>query len=556
MGMDAAEVPAPALTLRAVGLGALLGVGLGVANLMVGLKVGLSVGVALTAVAMAAALRRLWRVPLSLAEGAVVQSVASAAGYSTGSALASAGAAYVLSHGQPPSVPTLVAWTGLVAVLGCLMAWPLREAFLLRGGLPFPSGTAAAVALRSLWGTAGAAVAQVRALAAGAVTAGGVAVAREGGWLSATWLWPGAAGRWGFGLELAPFALGAGALLGGRLALSLVLGAVLTFAVFGPWGAGAGLFSPADWTGALGFALWPGTALFSGAALAHFALQVWRWQQGPGGVRGWGGGWPWALTSLGVGGAVAAVGAVGLGIPWGAALVAVALAFPLCLISCRVTGESDVTPSGPLGQLTQVMAGPLTRGDAVGNVMAGGLTAAAAASAADLMTDWKTGHLLSVEPGRQFLAQLIGCGVGAAAVAPLFAVVASAPGAFSEGGFAVPAARMFLAVGEVVARGTQALPAGAGTAAAIAVVMGVTLAVVEARWPKVGARLPSPVAVGLAMMLPPALSFALGLGGLGAAWARWRHPARAEVWLPPAAAGLIAGEALVAAALALAMAIR
>src|SRR3954452_24559674 len=96
-----ATVAASPLTLRALALGAAVGAALGVANLVFSLKTGLSVGVALTAVTLAGALRRTTSVPFSLGEGAMTQSVASAAGYSTGSTLASSTAAWMLLSGHP-----------------------------------------------------------------------------------------------------------------------------------------------------------------------------------------------------------------------------------------------------------------------------------------------------------------------------------------------------------------------------------------------------------------------------------------------------------------------
>ncbi len=554
-----------ALTARAVLLGALVGIGLGIANLVFGLKAGLSVGVALTAVTVAGALRRLAPTAFTLAEGTTTQSVASAAGYSTGSTLASSAAAWVLLNGHPPPAIVIATWTLLVSLLGCLLAWPMRGVFLEREKLPFPSGTAAAIALRSLWEKGESAVAQTRALLGSIGVSVALTLSRDLlHWLPATLGPSGAAARWGFGVDCSLLALGAGALLGLRLGLSLLLGSVLTFAIAGPLWASAGLLGSNDFPGAAGFAMWPGTALFAGAALTHFVIQMLRLARR---VRVA----PSTLaTPISRRASLAAVGttAVGLalighyslGIPSLAIAVSLCLAFPLCLISCRVTGETDVTPGGPMGQLTQLGVGILTPGNPAANVMAGGLTAGAAASAADLMTDLKTGALLQVDPRQQFFAQLIGCLVGSVFVAPLFVVLVPSIAALGSNGFAAPAAQVFASTARLLVEGTSVLPAGAGVASCIAAGVGVALAAIEALIPPRslearatrGARdvLPSPVALGLAMLLPPSLSMAFALGAIGAyAWGATRSAAF-ETLGPPIAGGLIAGESLAGAGIA------
>jgi hypothetical protein len=42
--------------------------------------------------------------------------------------------------------------------------------------------------------------------------------------------------------------------------------------------------------------------------------------------------------------------------------IAVALSFLLALVACRVTGETDTTPVGAMGKVTQLVFGALSPG--------------------------------------------------------------------------------------------------------------------------------------------------------------------------------------------------
>ena len=89
-------------------------------------------------------------------------------------------------------------------------------------------------------------------------------------------------------------------------------------------------------------------------------------------------------------------------------IVAVLLTFILALVACRITGETDTTPIGAMGKVTQLIFGGLSPGNMNINLMSANITAGAAASAADLLTDLKSGYLLGANPRKQFLAQFAG----------------------------------------------------------------------------------------------------------------------------------------------------
>ena len=95
--------------------------------------------------------------------------------------------------------------------------------------------------------------------------------------------------------------------------------------------------------------------------------------------------------------------------------IAVPFAFLLLLVACRVTGETDTTPIGAMGQVTQLFfrrhqSGPTCLTNIT--LMSANITAAAASSSADLLTDLKSGYLLGANPRKQFLAQFAGIFTG------------------------------------------------------------------------------------------------------------------------------------------------
>jgi uncharacterized oligopeptide transporter (OPT) family protein len=81
-------------------------------------------------------------------------------------------------------------------------------------------------------------------------------------------------------------------------------------------------------------------------------------------------------------------------------------------VACRVTGETDTTPVGTMGKITQLVFGVLHPCNTTANLISANVTTAAASSAADLLTDLKSGYLLSTHPRKQFLAQFAGIFVG------------------------------------------------------------------------------------------------------------------------------------------------
>ncbi|NPC84168.1 OPT family oligopeptide transporter, partial [Pyxidicoccus fallax] len=569
----------PQLTARAVLLGGGIGATTCATNLYAGLKLAVVFPVAITAALLAhsahGALRRLAPgvsgAPLSPLETCSAQAVASSAGYATGGALISVQGAWLLTTGSHPPGWALFAWTLLLSALGVFFAVPLKRRLIDHEQLPFATGTAAAATIRALHTPGSGPRLGPRLLGVGGVVAGLVTFVREGlGRLPYVIPFPGAlAGvpleRLGFGLETTLLTVGGGALLGLRLTASWLLGAVLVHGVLAPRVLSAGLVpSDGDF---LAWSLWPGTAALTTASLLHFALEGRVLGRALRGLRAGGARTPhpvdalqvpgrWVLLGVAVlGPAILAVAHVGFGVPVAHAALAVALSFVLCLIACRVTGETDATPVGPLQQVTQLTFGALLPRNLEANLATAGITVNSASSAADLLSDLKTGHLLGAHPRRLFLAQLLGTVVGAVAVVPLFFLLVPDRSVLGSERFPAPAAAMTAGMAQVLSNGLGSLPPSTRAAVLWAALLAAVLALAERLLPERWRRwVPSPLGMGLACLVPASTALGFFLGALAAAVTRRVRPLT-DGGVVTLAAGLIAGEGLVGVAIVLTQAL-
>jgi uncharacterized oligopeptide transporter (OPT) family protein len=174
----------PQLTVRAVVMGLFLGSFMAFSNLYVGLKTGWGLGVAITACIMSWAIFKVLRPVLgsepSILENNCMQSTASAAGYSTGSTLVSAFSAYLMINKAMPPWPVTMGLVFSLAMLGVFMAIPMKRNMVNIEQLPFPSGTAAAETLRSLYTAGAEAMRKARSLFVSMGLGGLIAFLRDG----------------------------------------------------------------------------------------------------------------------------------------------------------------------------------------------------------------------------------------------------------------------------------------------------------------------------------------------------------------------------------------
>ncbi|MGA2364900.1 MAG: OPT family oligopeptide transporter [Steroidobacteraceae bacterium] len=156
----------PQLTIRSGLTGFFLGGVLAATALYIGGKTGVIIGVGLTSVILSFAIFRglhgagLAR-DFTILENNCTQSIATAAGYMTSPLVASL-SAYMLVTGRIIPWWQMLIWMVTIAILGVLVAFPLKRRFINQDQLPFPEGRACGVVLDALY-TGGAAAGMFRA---------------------------------------------------------------------------------------------------------------------------------------------------------------------------------------------------------------------------------------------------------------------------------------------------------------------------------------------------------------------------------------------------------
>ncbi len=237
-------------------------------------------------------------------------------------------------------------------------------------------------------------------------------------------------------------------------------------------------------------------------------------------------------------------------IPLHLGVLAVAMSFVLAIVACRATGESDITPGGPLGKIMQLTYGVLMPQSATANLMTASITSNSSLAAADLLNDLKSGYLLGANPRRQFLAQAMGIGTGSlATVLCYFVLVPDARVLLGDGSrpppFPAPGAQQWKAVAEVFKYGLANLHPMSQEAIKWGLAAGVVLALVEIYAPsRIKKWVPSPMGIGLGLVLPFFYPLAMFLGAAFAAIATAINRTWAERYLVAIAAGGMAGESI------------
>ena len=485
------------LTWRAVLIGSCLGGVLSLTNLYIGLKAGWGFGVAITASILSYAIWTsllkvgLARTPMTILENNCMQSTASSAGYSTGGTLVSAFAAYIIINHQSMSVPLMLAWVFFIAVLGVTMAIPMKRQMINIEQLRFPSGIAAAETLRALHAKSSQGLRAAKALGlAGLIAAIDKFWAEGLSAISASlerfssgalltdlqkWLlgshyeaWSGrtVVFSWDF------IFLAAGAIIGMRVCATMFVSGTLCWAVVVPILQANGVIEGAGFAAIVQWTLWFGASCMVAAGLLSFALswrtalsafrdlgQMLSFRSAPASEperieapMSW-----FAVGQIVSLVALAWLGHASFGMPVWESAIAVALSFWLALVACRVTGETDTTPVGAMGKVTQLTFGALSPGNVNVNLMSANITAGAATSSADLLTDLKSGYLLGANPRQQFLAQFSGIFVGTVVSVLAFAVLVPNAQVLGTDQFPAPAAQTWSAVAIALGQGLSSL---------------------------------------------------------------------------------------------------
>lgn len=230
--------------------------------------------------------------------------------------------------------------------------------------------------------------------------------------------------------------------------------------------------------------------------------------------------------------------------PYWQTAVAVLLSFVLALVACRVTGETDTTPVGAMGKITQLVFGVLHPRNVSVNLMSANVTAAAASSSADLLTDLKSGYLLGANPRKQFIAQFAGIFVGTLVTVLSFRLLVPDAGALGTDQFPAPAAQTWRAVAVALSDGLGALGPVKTWSIVIGGLAGIILTLLPRVMPGRSYLIPSPAGLGLAWTFHWYYGVLFFIGGALAWWVERRYPKWSEEFTFPVASGWIAGESL------------
>lgn len=632
----------PQLTLRAVLTGGILGMMLAASNLYTTLNIGWAFGVAITSSVVSFVI---WSIitpivgcrKMTILETNCMASTASAAGYSTGSTIATMFGALVLLYVDPAGKDSadintwhihkwyiVAGFTLATGLMGVFLAIPMKRQMINHEQLPFPSGIAGAETLKSLYSQSKEAVRKAYVLILGLGIGAVVAFLRTGGgsFKFLDWIWlklgvvlpymlslkekndpskgynidsgpiPEAIPHegflkindkqiYGYSVDTSVLLIAAGMIVGLRVSLSMLLGSLILYVWLGPMLVRMD-DAQASTTGYIAsietiardtmyhfprWGLWGGTALLVFSSLTALTFQ-WKTI-----VRAFAKSGESSTTATGeelaamkdvevpfmwmvigmvpITIAMLIIQVIAFEISWWAGLIAIAMSFVLSLVASRATGETDTTPIGAMGKVMQLIFAVLKPNQIVPNLASAGIAANSASSSADLLTDLKIGYLLGANPRRQFLAQFWGVFFGTVAIVPIWFLMVPTKATLEK--LPAPATQTWYKVAQVLTKGLDFLPTSAKVAILVGAAIGVLLPIIEKFVvpPKYRKYVPSATGLGLAFMLPFYNSLAFTIGAVVSyVWSKVQKDSH-NLYNVPLASGLVAGESLIAAFIAM-----
>jgi OPT family oligopeptide transporter len=544
----------PQLNIRSALTGMVLGGVLSLTNLYVGIKTGWTLGVGITSVILSFALfKAIDKLKLgkemTILENNAMQSVATSAGYMT-SPLVSSLPAFMLVTGQVIPLWHTLIWIILLSLLGVLYAFPLKRRFINEEQLPFPEGYAAGIVLNNLHeetGKAGLFKAKLLGISAGVsalietMRSDKVMAAIKLPFLQLPDTWDAFIYKWFtpriLGTRLSDLTVqldssivmvGAGGLMGIKTGVSLLVGAVINYCFLAPIMIKSGVIKGVGFKNITMWALWGGVAMMTTASLFSFfskpqvILQAFRNPFGKHRKKERESDvlrdieLPMKVFIIGiplVGATTVVVGHAFFHFSYWLGAAAIPLVFIFTLIAVNSTGLTSITPGGALGKLTQLSYAALSPGNIPTNIMAAGINGEVSLNASNLLMDIKPGYMLGAKPRQQAVGHVLGIFAGAAVAVPVYYMMFHGNlQLFTSDKMPMPAATIWKAVAEVLAKGLSFLHPTAKAAVAIGATLGVLFEVLNK---KMKGRFPiSGVGMGLAFVLKFTDSLSMGLGSV------------------------------------------
>ncbi len=566
---------------------------------------------------------------MTILENNAVQSIATAAGYMTGP-LISALMAYMFVTNTTMEWYKMLAWNIIASILGVLVAFPMKRRFINDEQQPFPEGRACAVVLDSLYPDApqggtknmqgnvpvatpksasdsgvDAGVFKAKALAVAAGIGAGLQLFVAAGYMAilqilvvgsskakdTLWKIPEQLDEWIYhravdnpnawlpninGINFkqlgvsAAFDLamvGAGGLMGMRIASSVMLGMVANFLIVAPIMISMGEIVPKNYAAIVqpdgtynmadavfgrayltnSWCLWWGVAMMVTASMvglfakpklliSAFAGLFSRKAKSDDCLKDIELPIKWSIIGIPIVSAVIIwLNWYWFGVnPWLGAL-SIPLIIVLTLIAANATALTSTTPTGSLSKITQFTFGAMQPANPATNLMTAGVTTEVASNASNLLMDIKPGYMLGAKPRQQAIGHCIGIFAGAIASTPLFYILFMSNKAAETSikdhiteKWAVPGAIQWAAISDVIAgmgqSGVELVQRGADgisklwgvlpVSAAWAMLAGaiIALAFEVARTATKGKFPLSAVGIGLGIVLPPESTLAMFVG--------------------------------------------
>jgi uncharacterized oligopeptide transporter (OPT) family protein len=533
----------PQLTLRSAVTGFLLGGVLAATALYIAGKTGITIGVGLTSVILAFAIYRGlsgagFAQDFTILENNCTQSIATAAGYMV-QPLAASLAAYMLVTGKVIPAWHMVAWMIVVALIGVLLAFPLKRRFINEEQMPFPEGRAAGVVLDALYtGAASAGMFKAKLLGYTALVTGLYQFIISDGWMTVLQFkilrmdkWTSLKEAWTFherldsyyysaasyvprilntdirqlGLRLTLDAamLGVGGLMGIAVATSCLLGMFVNFVILAPimieHGDIVQRIAPNGTTVAISraeivnqWSLWWGVTMMVVGSLVSLlgrpeliksAFKSLRGKKDKGvdvlrHIE-----FPLWISAVGVP-IFSVLGALVthefFGVPWLLAFISLPLIFVLSVICANSMALTSWTPTGALSKITQFSMGAIDRTNPASNLIPAGMTAEIAANASNLLSDIKPGYMLGGKPRQQAIGHVIGVFAGALCCVPLFYLLFLPPDANGVRSTATIVSEQFAMPGAMQWKGVAELIAKGLSALPYSAVVSMIVAAVSA----------------------------------------------------------------------------
>ncbi len=377
------------------------------------------------------------------------------------------------------------------------------------------------------------------------------------------------------GVQYSLLSIGSGMLVGLRINISMVIGALLAWVIapyflvkYGEIVDAAGQIVPRP-TGRqiLFWVMWPATGMLVAGGLTALAL---RWRllvntfKSLKSAKIGGAEFPLRLVVPGIlvsGVALVIIQHQFLGMPVWMTLCAILLSLPLMLVGLRVLGETNWGPISALSNMMQGVFAAIAPGNVSANMAASGTTGTIATSSEAIMQDYKAGNMVGTKPLLLTIMQLLAIPVGAAAVSIVYPLLVDTYH-LVEGGrsgsqidpltgklvvaqLSSPISQKWAGFAQILEKGPGALPASALYMLLLFSILGVVFTVLESN-KKLKKWVPSPTGIGIGILVPFLVVFTMFLGGLvGYIWEKINRKS-ADTYMIPLGSGFIAGEAMVA----------